>query len=174
MATATPVMRPPAAPRILPSNYGWRLFFLNASGIVALVFGILGSVFTLVGFILTVAIVTAFVGVPFMFLGLIALAVAWVTFRHQQAKVQATLAVLRDGQAVLGQLTQIEQDYALQINGRHPWVMSYQFSVAGRQYQGETRALRRPTHRADDAAYVLYAAADPTISALYLPEALQR
>ena len=61
---------PPPAPRPIPNRYAWRLLSTDGWAIAALVFCLLGVIFSLVGGGLTLAILTAFVGIPFLLLGI--------------------------------------------------------------------------------------------------------
>jgi uncharacterized SAM-binding protein YcdF (DUF218 family) len=142
---------------------------VDAWGIVGLVFGLLGSIFTFVGLILTVAIVTAFVGIPFALLGILFLAVGGAALYYGYQKAQKTIQVLREGQAVEGQIVNLEQNYNVRINGRNPWVISYRFSVNGREYQGQVTTLNTPGAglQPGKTAYVLYLQNIPEHNTLY-------
>lgn len=160
---------PPPPPRPISNSYLWRLLLVDAWGIVGLVFALIGSIFTFLGIILTIAIVTAFVGIPFALLGILFLAGGGVALYYSYQKAQKTIGVLREGQAVEGQIVNLEQNFNVRINRRHPWVISYQFSVNGREYQGHVSTLN--THTAalqpGKTACVLYLQNIPEHNTLY-------
>ncbi len=138
-----PVM-PPPAPRPIASNYAWKLLLSDGWAISALVFLILGFVFTLLGIILTVAIITAFVGIPFAGLGILFLGggIGVAIWRYKEK--QAVVDILRVGEATTGQITSVEENYNVRVNGRNPWRISYQFALGGQTYGGELSTLNTP------------------------------
>jgi hypothetical protein len=106
-----------------------------------MVFGLLGIIFSLVGAGLTLAIITAFVGIPFLLLGIafLGIAAAGLIWRYKQA--QMVVNVLRSGEATRGQIVDVQENYSVQVNGRHPWVIRYQFQVNGQDYEGNITTL---------------------------------
>lgn len=164
-----PALMPPPAPRPISNSYLWRLMFVDVWGIVGLVFALLGSIFTFVGIILTVAIVTAFVGIPFALLGIPFLAVGGAALYYGYQKAQKTIQVLREGQAVQGQIVNLEQNFNVRINRRYPWVISYHFRANGREYQGRVTTLNTPgpALQPGKTACVLYLQNVPEHNALY-------
>ncbi len=135
---------PPPPPRPISKNYFWRLLIVDAWGIVGLVFGLLGFIFTFLGVVLTIAIVTAFVGIPFTLFGILFLVGGGAALYHSYEKAQKTVQVLREGEAVDGQIVSLEQNFNVRINGRNPWVIVYQFRVNGQAYQGRITTLNTP------------------------------
>jgi hypothetical protein len=135
------IIAPPPAPRLISGKYTWRLLFTNSWGIVALVFGLLGVIFGFVGAGLTLVIVTAFVGIPFLLIGLILLVVALGvgTWRYHHAR--QVVNVLRIGESTQGQIMDVQKDYSVRVNRQHPWVIRYQFQVNGQNYEGNVRTL---------------------------------
>jgi hypothetical protein len=160
---------PPPPPRPISNNYFWRLLIVDAWGIVGFVFTLLGSIFTFLGIILTIAIVTAFVGIPFALFGILFLAGGGAALYYCYQKAQKTILVLREGQAVEGQIANLGQNFNVRINGQHPWVISYQFRVNGREYQGRVTTLNTPGIglQPGKTAYVLYLENAPEHNALY-------
>ncbi len=160
---------PPPAPRPIPNQYAWKLLFRDGGAIVAFVFAILGFIFSLVGTGLTIAIITAFLGIPFFLLGMTFLiAGGWVfVWRFQNA--QKVVKVLQDGLAREGQIVSLEQDYHVRINGRYPWVIWYKFQVEGQEYEGNVSALNQPgeLYQAGKAAWVLYLPDAPKWNSIY-------
>jgi hypothetical protein len=116
---------PPLAPRSISPRYVWRLLYADGWWIAALVLGILGLVFSLVGAGLTIAVITAFVGIPFLTVGLPLLVLGGVTFVWRYQRAQKVVDVLRQGDAARGEVVDIQQKYNVRVNGRHPWVIQY-------------------------------------------------
>lgn len=162
-------LMPPPAPRLISNGYMWRLMMVDAWGIVGFVFGLLGSIFSFVGIILTIAIVTAFVGIPFALFGFLFLAAGGAAAYHSYQKAQRTIQVLREGQAVQGQIVNLDQNYNVRVNGRNPWVISYQFNVHGQSYQGRVTTLNTPSAALQPGkpTCVLYLQNSPEHNALY-------
>ena len=163
------VVMPPPAPRSISNNYVWRLMFSDGWAVAAMVFTLLGSIFTCVGFFLTIGIITAFVGLPFAALGLALLGggVAVIYWRYQEAA--KVVNVLRVGEATRGEITSVEVNYSVRINGRHPWTITYQFQFNGQNYDGKVTTLNPPSPQMQRGrmACVLYAPQAPTQNTLY-------
>jgi len=160
---------PPAPPRDISDSYIWRLMQQDGWAIAALVFALLGIIFAPLGIILTVAIITAFVGIPFALLGVLFLAagIAILVWRYQTA--QMVVKVLRNGQAARATIADVHQNYSVQINGRSPWIIQYQFAVEGQNYGGSVSTLDAPDERLakGNSAWVLYLPGAPQTSSLY-------
>ncbi len=135
---------PPPAPRSISPRYALRLLSSDGWAIVGLVFGILGVVFGVVGVALTIAVVTAMVGLPFAVLGIVYLVGAVPLLIWRFRKAQRTVTVLREGVATKGQVTEAAEQYSVTVNGRHPWVIRYEFQVDGENYDGKVTTLNSP------------------------------
>jgi membrane protein implicated in regulation of membrane protease activity len=163
------ILMPPPPPRPIAQNYAWRLLFSDGWAIAALVLLILGVIFAPLGIILTVVIVTAFVGLPFAALGLLFLAggaaVVWWRYREMQQVVD----VLRIGDSTTGQILSVEENYHVEINGRNPWLIRYQFQHEGLSYEGQVSTLNTPAAnlQAGKPACILYLPQTPARNSLY-------
>lgn len=160
---------PPPPPRPISDNYLWRQLLTDGAVIAVFVFGLLGLIFTLLGVVLTIAIVTAFVGIPFALLGLAFLAGAGGLFYWRYGEAQKVVRVLREGEATVGQITGVEQNLMVRVNGRYPWTISYRFQAGGRDYAGQVSAFNPPgpTLQAGQPACVLYLPPTPQVNGLY-------
>ncbi len=160
---------PPLAPRPISDRYVWRLLSSDGWWIAALVFGILGVVFSLVGAGLTIGRIAAFVGIPFLFVGVGLLGTGgWVViWRYQEAR--KVVNVLREGEATRGQIVEIHKDYSVRVNGRNPWAIRYQFQANGQDYEGRVTTFNQPEQQlqAGKAVYVLYLPMAPKWSSIY-------
>jgi Protein of unknown function (DUF3592) len=163
------LLMPPPAPRPISDQYVQRLLTSDGWAILAFVFALLGVIFTLVGVGLTLGIVTAFVGIPFSVLGLLFLGTgaALAGWRYWEAK--KSVEVLQVGDAVEGQITQVEQNLHVRVNGRSPWVIRYRFLVDGQTYEGQVNTLNPPgaTLQPGKRSYVLYLPQMPSRNTLY-------
>jgi hypothetical protein len=166
---SAPPAVPPPAPRPISNRYAWRLLSASGPAIVAFVFLLLGVIFSFVGFPLTIALVTAFVGIPFAILGLVFLGVGMVVGRQSYLKAQKTVECLREGEAVIGLITSVEENRAVMINNQHPWTIAYQFQLDGHTYEGQVSTLTRPSlqHAEGRQIYVLYLPDEPQHNAIY-------
>ncbi len=160
---------PPPAPRPVPKSYVWRLLFTDGWSIAAFILGLVGFIFSLVGAGLTIGILTAFVGIPFLLLGLALLGAGiWVfVWRYQNAL--KIVNVLREGQTARGQITDLQENYSVTINGRHPWVIQYLFQANGQDQDGQVTVLSRPGEQfqAGRAVCILYLPDAPKWSSIY-------
>ena len=131
---------------------------------------LIGGIFALVSCPLLISLAAAPVGIPFMLIGAGMLLgggglVAW---RYQTARrVEQALA---EGPAALGEITSVEQNYSVTINGRSPWIIAYRFQAGGQEYTGSLQSLDPPGPRfqAGVPAYVVYNQDDPRLNTLYL------
>ncbi len=160
---------PPPAPRSISGRYAWRLLWSDAWAIIAFILGILGTVFALVGVGLTLGIVTAFVGIPFLFLGLGFLVVSLPILAWRYQAVHQVIMVLREGAATRGKIVGTDEQYAVSVNGRHPWIIRYEFELNGLMIQGRVTTLNEPTPQisAGKVVRVLYLLAAPSWNSLY-------
>jgi hypothetical protein len=131
--------------------------------------GLLGIIFGLVGAGLTLGIVTAFVGIPFLLLGLVFLAVALVVGTRRYDRARRVVHVLRLGESTPGQIIDVRQDYSVRVNRQHPWVIRYQFRVNGQAYEGQVRTLNPvgASFQAGTSVWVLYLPDAPQWNAMY-------
>jgi len=162
-------LAPPAAPRTISNSYTFKLMFSDGWTIAGLVFLLMGVIFAPLGLVLTVAIVTAFVGVPFLLLGLAFLiaSVGVLIWRYRTSQQQ--VQVLKWGETTLGQVTNLQENYSVTVNGRHPWSINYQYAVNGQTYQGKVSTLNQPGNKLQQGRkiYVLYMGDHPTLSSLF-------
>lgn len=160
---------PPLAPRPISEKYAWRLLFTEAWGVVALVFSILGVVFTLLGGALTIAIVTAFVGIPFLLIGLVFLGAGLGIGAWRYGYARQIVNVLRLGDSTQGQITDVQKNYAVRVNGQNPWVIRYEFQVNGQTYDGLVRTLNSigSNLQAGKTVYILYSPNAPQWNSIY-------
>jgi hypothetical protein len=160
---------PPPPPRSISDRYIWRLLLNDGWWIATLVFGILGFVFFLVGSGLLIGIITAIVSIPFFLLGIgFLIAGGWVAvWRYQIA--QKIVNVLRVGEAVRGQISDVQQDYSVSVNGRNPWVVRYQFKANGQAVEGKVTTFNAlgGQYQAGEAVSVLFLPAEPQWSSIY-------
>jgi len=86
---------------------------------------------------------------------------------YQQA--QGAAKVLKDGDAVIGQIEDIRQNLNVQVNGRHPWTVVYSFELDDKSYQDRVTTLTRPEMglHPGKKVYVLYMPDDPELSTIY-------
>jgi hypothetical protein len=142
---------------------GWAI----AGGIMAL----LGIIFALTGGIMIATVVAAFLGLPFAGLSIILLLVGLPLLVWRIQRAQQTLDVLRLGRAALGTVVDVQENTLVNINSRHPWTITYRFSVLEQEYEGKTTTLRAPANEQQPGqrVYVLYLENDATKNALYPP-----
>jgi uncharacterized protein (DUF983 family) len=160
---------PPSPPRPVSKSYVWRLLSTDGGWIAALVFILLGIIFSGVGLGLGLAINPDFIGWIFLIIGFPFLLAGVIVFNWRYQKAQKVVGVLRDGIAVRGQITELNQDYSVSINGRNPWNISYEYRVNGITYTGKVSTLNQPGAQmvVGKAVSILYLEADPKSSSLY-------
>lgn len=160
---------PPPAPRVISDKYAWRLLLTEGWGIAALVFGLLGVIFSFVGAGLTLGIITAFVGIPFLFIGLTFLAGAIAVGKWRYDHAQQVVNVLRVGVSTRGKITDVEKNYSVRVNGRSPWMIRYQFQLNGQDYEGQVSTLNAigTSLQTGKTVYILYLPNAPQLNSIY-------
>lgn len=160
---------PPPAPRPISNSLTWRLLLSDGWSIAAFVFTIFGLVFGPVGTGFTVGILTAFLGIPFLSLGLLFFGTGIVIFIWRYQEKQKTVNVLRIGEAAYGQVTDVHENTSVMVNDNHPWIIRYQFQVDGQVQDGSVTTLNRPGEQlqAGKRICVLYLPADLRSNSLY-------
>jgi len=160
---------PSPPPREISQNYFWRLFWQDAWTISASIFALLGAIFTMVGGGLTLGIVTAFVGIPFLGLGLLFLGASGYVLYWRYQIAQNAVNVLRLGLATQGEITALEPNYSVRVNGRTPWNIKYKFSLDGEDYEGIVGTLNHPGFELQEGspAVILYLPDKPENNQLY-------
>ncbi len=134
----------PPAPRPISDGYAWRLVVTDGWAISAFVFALLGFIFTITGGGLTIGIITAFVGIPFLGMGLLFfLGGVWILFwRYGEAR--KVVEVLKNGEPIEGEIIETAVNASVQINGRNPWTIKYGYEVGGQYYEGKVTTLNVP------------------------------
>jgi len=160
---------PPPPPREISKNYIWRLLGKDGWVISSAIFLLLGLIFTMVGGGLTLGIITAFVGIPFLALGLLFLGGGGAVLYWRYQTAQNAVNVLRLGQATQGEITGLDQNYNVRINGRNPWKIYYKFTLDGQDYEGSVGTLNTPGYELQPGspAVVLYLPDAPKNNQLY-------
>lgn len=135
---------PPPPPRPISERYLWRILAGDSWAIVAFILGLIGVIFFVVGLGLTLGIVTAFVGIPFIVLGVVLCAAAGALGLPRYKAARQTVSVLRLGEPVEGRIANLEENRAVSVNGRSPWKITYAYHVQGREYTGSVSTLNLP------------------------------
>lgn len=163
------VLMAPPAPRPVSDSYAWRMLGGDGAAIVGGVFLFIGVIFLLIGFPMILALVTAMVGIPFALLGLMFTVGGGLLFYKRYQYARTTVRVLREGEATLGTITELNQNLNVQVNGRNPWAISYEYSVNGRPYPGQLTTLNYPgSHlQVGKQVCVLYLPARAEASSIY-------
>lgn len=160
---------PPPPPRTIAGSYVGRLMTADGASIAGFVLALLGGIFTALGFGLTLGVVTAFVGIPFFILGMVLLAggAAVLLWRYQEKR--KVVEVLRSGEAILGEVADLQENVSVQVNGQHLWTVEYRFRAQGQTYTGKVTTLREPGEelRRGKPVYVLYTLEDPRVNSIY-------
>jgi hypothetical protein len=160
-----------------------RDFFASGSGVVALVFSILGLAFLTAGAGLAFALLANeatdrsttvgephwVVGVTFLSIGAGFAAVGMTLGWRRIASLRRGEALRKYGRPATGTITSVEQNVSVRVNRRHPWIVRYDYSVSGMQYHGSESTFDVPAGLKPGAQIgVRYDGEDPRRSALEL------
>ena len=165
-------LAPPDAPRVLPAAYRRSVMFSrNVFSILGVVFLAVGTPFLLVAVVLllaggdhVLALILGLMGLIFPGIGAPMLMVGLRRGRRQ-------IAALELGTPAEGELVSVAQNRSETINGRHPWVIEYQFTANGAAVRGTVQcwSLVDGERRPGDPVWVVYLVADPQMSTLWPP-----
>ena len=160
---------PPAPPREIASSFAWRWLLTDGWSIAAFVFVIVGGSFSLTGVGLIAGIITAIVGIPLLLIGLVFLGGGVGVFYWRYTEAQKALNVLRHGLATRGEITALDQNYNMRVNGRNPWTIRYKFSIDGKDYEGKVTTLNNPDAllAPGNPAVILYLREEPEYNGLF-------
>ena len=160
---------PPPPPRNVPRRAVWRILFSDGWTTSALVFTLLGFVFTAGGLFLTGSVVAARDGLCFAGLGLLFLCGGLAVLVWRYRMCDRTVEVLREGEATLGEIVSVVQNYHVRVNGRYPWTVEYDYEVDGDLYSGKVTTLSMPdlSQHPGNPVYVLFMRDDPAQSTVY-------
>jgi hypothetical protein len=162
-------IEPPAPPREIVKSYIWKLFMTDGSGVTVMILMIIGFVFLMVGLGLIFGVMTIFVGIPFSLLGAAMFISGLKLGIRQYREKEMIVDVLKTGESVIGEITNLEENINVSINDRHPWLIEYDYVVGNRLYSGKVTTLNPPVMvlQPGKKMYVLYLPADPKKSSLY-------
>lgn len=162
-------LAPPLPPRQIPKKVKYRMLLTDTGAIIGGIFLLIGGIFFVVGVVLVIPIVTLPVGLSFAGFGFLFLVIGGILFVWRYEHTRQTVELLRDGQAALGKITKVAQNYHMRVNNRYPWVIQYQFKVHGDSYQGKMSTLSQTdlSHQPGKPVYVLYQQDDHQKSTLY-------
>jgi hypothetical protein len=137
--------------------------------IAAFVSALLGLIFSQVGGGLTIGIITAFVGIPFLLLGVAFLGAGIGVFIWRYQGAQKVVNVLRLGDEAHGQVVELQENASVTVNGQHPWEIRYRFQAGGQDHAGRVTTLNQPGPQLQvgKPICVLYLPADAKWSSIY-------
>ncbi len=160
---------PPKPPREIADSYRWKVMRADAWSQGAFIFALLGAFFAFLGLALTIAIVTAFVGIPFLGLGLLFLVGGGYVLYWRYQEAMKAVNILRHGEAVIGQITEAQTNTSVAVNGRNPVTISYKFQAGGKEHQGKVTTLNSHEFQfpAGKPACILYLPEAPEYSSMY-------
>lgn len=160
---------PPAPPRPISNRYAWRILSSDGLSVASFVFLLLGATFSLVGLGLILGGITAFVGIPFLLSGFVFLGIGAVLLGSRYQKAQKVVNVLREGDSTVGQVTDLRENTSVSVNGRSPWIITYQFQFNGQTFTSKVSTLNQPGPQLQvgKAVRILYLAADAHWSSIF-------
>jgi hypothetical protein len=160
---------PPPPPRPIADSFVWKLLSADGWFIAGAILTLMGGIFCFVGLALTLALVTFFIGIPFLLmgLGLLVGGLAAVSWRYRWAG--AIVRVLQVGQAARGEIVSVEQNLNVRVNGRNPWELVYHFTADGQSFEGKVATLNSPSASLQPGrpVAVLYLPENPAQNAIY-------
>jgi hypothetical protein len=136
---------PPLAPRELPAKFIKKVKYSN-------------NVWTILGIVFTATVVLSILGIIF--------------WRKGLRMANAELNPLMNGTSTHGTITSVDENSAVKINGRSPFVIDFVFNANGRQMTGSVGNLFDQSSRSKktgDKVWVVYMPDDPEQSSIWPP-----
>lgn len=163
---------PPFPPRELPKGYQTRVMFRNTPVfLVGLIFTLVGAPFAIFFPIIGIStglwlfvLIGGLLGGIFVILGV---TMAYFGYRSVGGKVRP----FQYGVATKGTVVDVHPDYSIQVNGRSPQAVVYQFEVMGQPYEGKVLSWKYASQQQapGNVVWVLYMPDNPKESAIYPP-----
>ncbi|MFN8283905.1 MAG: DUF3592 domain-containing protein [Chitinophagales bacterium] len=148
--------KPEEPPRVLPKKFVHQvMYWRNTHSLIGIVF-------------IAIGIPTTFA----MGFGLIFLAVGIFLYRYGRKVGQEKIQALSNGVAVDGTITEIYQDTSQSINGRHPYIIKYQFTTREGAQQADSVTSwddNSTLRNHGDGIWIVYIPENPTISSPWPP-----
>ncbi|MEM7181527.1 MAG: DUF3592 domain-containing protein [Spirochaetota bacterium] len=161
----------PAAPREIPNGFFWKKLVTRPLFLVGAIFSFIGTLFCVLypGIGLTTGMLLFSIiggGIGFIF------AVLGYTFLYISIRnLKKILKAYREGKPTTGKVIQAYFNYHVRINGRHPYVILYQYSVGGRMHTAKVSGFPEALAHLQmgQELDVLYLTENPSISTVYPP-----
>lgn len=159
----------PPPPRRLPKGYAWRLLMSSVGFPIGGTFLVLGlpmfCIFAGAGLLSQLwllLLIGSGLSLLFVIFGAGLLYMAW-------NRVARYLRCYRHGLLTEGQVSEVFEDHSVVINGTFPWVIRYQYTAQGQNWEGEARLERSfpEAYAAGQRVYVLYLPDAPDSSVLF-------
>ncbi|MHB1356935.1 MAG: hypothetical protein ACYCZF_13285 [Anaerolineae bacterium] len=168
-APAAELPMPPPAPRSIASGYILRLLFTDAGWISGCILIFIGLIFSVVGAVLTQDASIILFGLIFLLPGLVMLGIGGMLLYKCFRRAHQVVGVLRDGEPTSGRITELRMNYSVSVNGIHPWIIGYTYSVNGENYTGKVSTMIPPGQRLQQGreVWILYQADDPQVGTIY-------
>jgi hypothetical protein len=155
---------PPDAPRKLPKGYATRIRWTRSLE------ALLGGVFTLMGSMMMVPMLVHKMWLPalfpaFFFIGGVSI------FVRGWRQASGVLHAFRYGIAVRGEIRSVDKDTSQSYNGRHPWRLTYTFTVNDQIHDGQVISFADSVavRSRGEPLWVLYEEDDPTVNTVFPP-----
>lgn len=154
---------PPEVPRALPSGYAFRTRFFNLSVLLGIGFSGFSGLF-LIQVLKNGQWLLALLPGFFLLGGLSCLRYGW-------SRASGILRAFRRGIAVPGKVASVCLDTTQSVNQKHPWKLTYHFTLDGRLYEGVITSFDSTLAQraAGQPLWVLYVEKDPTQNTIYPP-----
>ncbi len=163
---------PPPAPRVIPARYRRSILWTrNVVALLGLIFFCLGVPFLGAGVVIlsTVRSWQAFLAFPIVGGVFSALGLPMLLVGRRVGKRK--LMALEHGTAAPGEITNVQLNTRVMINGRNPWLLTYSFSAGQEPCDGTAQSFspHEGGRKAGDPVWVVFAPDDPSISTLWPP-----
>jgi hypothetical protein len=120
-------------------------FLSTGTGVVALVFSMLGVCFALTGVLVLFVVQPIWLGLPFLGFGVVMFAIGRLLWLRRSGQMQQRQRLLSSGCRINATVEVVRQNLLVRMNGRqHPWVVGYHYDVNGQTHHNEETFVALP------------------------------
>lgn len=121
--------------------FSLREFLARPIGVITLVLWILGIVFSITGAILVTVVYPPQTGLIFLRVGLVITTISLILAVTRLASIRKKKKLLAMGNTLTANITKIIQDKSFRVNRKHPWLVSYKYTINNTNYQATETVL---------------------------------
>jgi hypothetical protein len=116
-------------------------FVSTGTGVVTVVFLILGGSFLFAGLLVLFLVQFIWVGLPFVLAGVAFFIAGRVLWLRRAGELQRLLTT---GHRVTATIDVLRRNRLVRVNNQHPWIVHYRYEIAGHAYHSQESVIALP------------------------------